>query len=165
MIGHSELLADRAAVPPVRSAQEGFAASAVGGSHGTVDADLIKSRDLISLVRALPERLRVFLAELPGDRLDAGRGCERPAPGTLSAIERVIGVGDLVRATADHLERLESDARPVHVRCYLSEPLAGYHRWAASTSSPCWRPNLNASPARPSGCRSMNRSPPTCARE
>ncbi|MFN2505252.1 MAG: hypothetical protein ABR540_13690 [Acidimicrobiales bacterium] len=85
--------------------------------------------NVVGLVRSLPEGFRDLLGERPIDGPRRERSCRRHAPGSPTAIERLICVRDLVHATADHLERLARDVRPVEARCDLSEPIAGYHRW------------------------------------
>lgn len=86
--------------------------------------------DVMQLVRSLPNRSRELLAaqrsvDKSGRERDGGRGNPRPP----TAIERLLCITDLVQATADHLERLAVDVRPLEARCRIFEPVAGYHRW------------------------------------
>lgn len=101
------------------------------GEKGSVafEADRVALSNVIELVRCLPEGFRDLLGERPIDGPRRERSCRRNAPGSPTAIERLMCVRDLVHATADHLECLARDVRPVEARCHLSEPIAGYHRW------------------------------------
>jgi hypothetical protein len=60
----------------------------------------------------------------------------RSEPERWTVIEHAIYVRDLLRATAERLERLAADAQPVHVQPMHCEPIGGYHRWDAEALAP-----------------------------
>lgn len=89
----------------------------------------VEGSDLVELARSFAERFRGTLDTQSVATSRGEHSCWRPSPGAPSAIERVICVRDLFHSTADQLERLAREVRPVEPRCLIMEPLAGYHRW------------------------------------
>lgn len=80
-------------------------------------------------VRSMPEQFRTLFSGVSPDGSVTDRSTRRPGLGSPSAVERVLCLRDVFSATADGLERLSRDARPVHPHARLYDPVAGYHRW------------------------------------
>lgn len=80
-------------------------------------------------VRSMPDQFRTLFNSVPVEGSATDRSTRRPGLGAPSALERVLCLRGVFSATADGLERLARDARPVHPHALLYDPVAGYHRW------------------------------------
>lgn len=80
-------------------------------------------------VRSMPDQFRTLFDSASADASRMDRSTQRPDPKSPSAVEHVLCLRDIIEATAERLERLSRDARPVCPRAHRYGPVAGYHRW------------------------------------
>lgn len=83
----------------------------------------------VAAVRSLSADCTALLGTY-GQQGSVGQFSQHPDTGCTSPLEHVIYLSDLLHATKARIERLVSDARPVHVTVPRCDLVAGYHRWS-----------------------------------
>lgn len=77
-------------------------------------------------IRSMPDQFRALFHRISADGSGVDRTTRRPDP---SAVEHLLCLRDTIGSTAQRLERLANDARPVRQHAHRYEHVAGYQRW------------------------------------